>query len=162
MGDTALRMLAATVNEAMMSIPPPSKPNHTAPHKQANLSNHTAQPKQSNLPDYNGTAKRENPGKGASSIVESVKKVSTEASTIAAKKAPSKSENSQAAMNKFMLSMANPALPASGSTNSSTQQIGDLFVTIKLSREFVCQISYPPVNVARLGNCLVPKLLLVI
>ena len=27
-GDSALRMLAATVNEAMLSIPPPSKPNH--------------------------------------------------------------------------------------------------------------------------------------
>ena len=120
MGDTALRMLAATVNEAMMSIPPPSKPNHTAPPKQPN---HTAPPKQANLPDYNSTAKRENPGKGAT-VVESGKKVAVDATTIAAKKVQSKSENSQAVMAKFMQSVANPGLP--GSTNNSLQQTGDL------------------------------------
>ena len=111
MGDTALRMLAATVNEAMMSIPPPSKPNHTAPPL-----------KQANFPDYNSSTKRENLGNGASSNSESGKKVGGEATTIAARKAPTKIDNSQAVMAKFMQSVASPSLPASA--NSSPQSTG--------------------------------------
>jgi hypothetical protein len=115
-GDTALRMLAATVSEAMMSIPPPSKPNHTAP------------PKQTNMPDYNSSTKRENLRNGALSNSESGKTVSVEATTIAAKKAPTKSESSQALMAKFMQSVTNTGLP--GTANSLQQQTGEYFRTV--------------------------------
>lgn len=41
MGDSALRMLAATVNEAMLSIPPPAKPNHISPPEKSGNSSTT-------------------------------------------------------------------------------------------------------------------------